>query len=48
MPRTVSIMSTPIFLRRRPTKHLDRVGIAVEILIVEMLDQFGARDTSPM
>src|SRR5690606_28358557 len=25
-------------------EHLDRIGIAVEILVVEMLDQFGAGD----
>ena len=25
-------------------EHLDRIGVAVEVLIVEMLDQFGARD----
>src|SRR5262245_17813891 len=26
-----------------PDEHLDGVGVAVEILVVEMLDQFGAR-----
>src|SRR5262249_39596230 len=27
-----------------PDEHLDRVGVAIEILVVEMLDQLGARD----
>src|SRR5215210_6347988 len=28
-------------------KHFDGVGIAVEVLVVEMLDQFGARNDPP-
>ena len=31
------------FLAQASDENLDRVGIAVEILIVQMLDQFGAR-----
>src|SRR5262245_59734706 len=31
-------------LAQASDKHLDRIGIAVEILVVEMLDQFRARD----
>src|ERR1700722_18724908 len=30
-----------------PDKHLDGVGVAVEILVVKMLDQFGARHDPP-
>src|SRR5215467_13249322 len=33
----------PQFLANAADKDLDRVGVAVEILIVKMLDQFGAR-----
>src|SRR5215468_7035791 len=28
-------------------EHLDGVGVAVEVLVVEMLDQFGAGDDAP-
>ncbi len=31
-----------------PDKHLDRIGIAIEILIVEMLDQLGAGDDAAL
>src|SRR5262245_41866673 len=31
-------------LSQAPDKNLDGVGIAVEVLIVEMLNEFGARD----
>src|SRR6202035_5109556 len=32
------------FLADAADEHLDGVGVAVEVLVVEMLDQFGARD----
>ena len=32
------------FLAQASDEHLDRVRVAVEILFVEMLDEFGARD----
>src|SRR4029079_9194982 len=31
-------------LAQAPDEHLDGIGVAVEILLVEMLDQLGARD----
>src|SRR4029078_12751204 len=31
-------------LAEAPDEHLDGIGVAVEILLVEMLDQLGARD----
>src|SRR5689334_21151094 len=30
-------------LAQAADKHLDRVGVAIEVLVVEMLDQFGSR-----
>ena len=44
MPRTVSIRSTPSFFRSRPTNTSIVFEVAVEILVVEMLGQLGARD----
>src|SRR5579862_6157803 len=32
------------FLAQPPDEHLDGVGVAVEVLVVEVLDQLGARD----
>src|SRR5579871_2439134 len=31
-------------LAQAADEHLDRVGVAVEILVIEMLDELGARD----
>src|SRR5215204_5724142 len=30
-----------------PDEHLDGIGVAIEVLIVKVLDQFGARDHPP-
>src|SRR5271167_4853438 len=35
------------FLADAPDEDLDGVGIAIEVLVVEMLDQFGARHHPP-
>src|SRR5690349_18415153 len=37
----------PEFFGNAADEDLDRIGVAVEILVVEMLDQFGARDYPP-
>ena len=37
------MISTPSFLRMRPTNTSMVLRVAVEVLVVEMLDQFGAR-----
>ncbi len=44
----VWIRSWPSFLRRRPDKDLDGVGVAVEILIVKMFDEFGSRNDAAL
>src|SRR5271156_3476471 len=37
----------PELLADAPDEDLDGVGIAIEVLVVEMLDQFGARHHPP-
>ena len=35
-------------LAKAPDEHFDRVGITIEILIVEMFDQLGAGDDAAL
>ena len=38
------MMSTPSFLRSRPMKTSIVFEVAIEVLLVQMLDDFAARD----